>query len=227
MVSAVIFDLDGTLVNSSIDFERMKRLTLDRLIMEGVPKDVLSMNLNLVENMEHAREYLESQGDGQDCIVWEEIEDLLKQVEMESLHRTLPIEGVEEALSALSKEGYRMGILTRASRRYAMLTLRSVGIDHLITDMICRDDYPWHEAKPHPLSAARICSRVGVSTDSALMVGDHYIDCLCAMRSGTRFVAVLTGYSDFDMWLEHGVKEVIHSVSDLPEYLSALSCIRT
>lgn len=222
----MIFDLDGTLVRSEIDFRKMKQRVVETFNERGVPPELVHMGETVGQNMEMAREHMVGEGREAELESTEShIESLLSEIELDSIEHNIPINGVEEVLHLLSGNGFRVAVLTRGSRKYAETTLRKTGLDRLIEDMICRDDYAWWESKPNGIAMERLANRLGVEARECLFVGDHHMDLECALRSGALFVGVLSGTYDEEMWREKGLEMVIDSAGELPDLLGELGMI--
>jgi phosphoglycolate phosphatase-like HAD superfamily hydrolase len=217
---AVVFDLDGTLVNSRIDFERMKMTIIKRFERVGIPPHKLSTERTVSENMRIAREYFTTKG-MEDILegIEAEIELELVGIERQALDDLNEIAGAARVLAWMSNRGIRLGVLTRGSRNYARDALKKTSLNGYISEMVCRDDYPWWEAKPNGISLLRLLSRLGVPPDRSMFVGDHRMDLECARETGVSFVAVLSGSFHLEDWSFLGDFPVIESVDMIPELL--------
>lgn len=220
-ISAVIFDLDGTLIHSKIDFSEMKRSLIGIYREYGVPATIVSMDHTLTDNMKNARDYLVEVVDVNNINKLEAlVESKLEEIELRTLPLVRPVENAREVLDHLRSKDIGVGILTRGSRRYARSALKITGLEPLIDHMVCRDDSPWWEAKPNGVSLLRLVRKMGVRSQDCLVVGDHIMDMKCALRVGALFVGVLTGAFDDSSWREAGCDNIIRSVSELPAFLT-------
>ncbi len=219
-IEAVILDLDGTLVHTTVDFSRMKVRLFARMEEMGVPKAVMDPSRTVTENMSMVHSYLASSGRIKG---WEAIErlagEMMQQTEMERVHLTRPVDGARESILELRRRGLRVGLLTRGSRLYATAALKQAGLDGILEELMFRDDHGEREAKPNPIALRRIASKLGTNVEKCLMVGDHSIDSTCAAGAGAAFVGVLTGAFDEEDWRRLGCCHVIGSVADLPNAL--------
>jgi len=223
---AVIFDLDGTLVDSRIDFDRMKLTVIDRFEEVGVPAGMLRRDLTVSENMILARGHLTEMGIGNTLEEVElEIEKELVMIEREALDGLRPVEGAYNALAFMSERNIGIGVLTRGSREYARDALMEASLDVFIGEMVCRDDYPWWEAKPNRISLLRVLSRLEASPERSYLVGDHRMDLECAIESEVPFIAVLSGSSSQDDWSEMGDFPVVDSVEEVPRLIDGSGMI--
>ncbi len=222
-IKAVIFDLDNTLVESQIDYSRMKSDILEELALSGVEPSLLSSSKTVVENIRIGKEDLLSKRPEADTSLLDaRLNALLTTRELERVETVRVHPGASEALDAIVRQGMATGVLTRGSRAYALKVLSLTRLDGRAGPCVCRDDYPLEEAKPNPLAMVRVASRVGLTAQDCLYVGDHPMDLDCARASGASFVGVLTGFTNKERWSHSGCEVVIPSVADLPSMLETL-----
>jgi len=187
-LKAVIFDLDGTLINSAIPFKKMKRLIIKYLEDAGVTCGLLNDEMLNSEITSVAAEDLKVRGFPERYIkrVLSGVSDLMNRVEIESLDGAFLIDGVPEALRLLKERGFRIGLLTRSCREYAEKILRRFNIRGYFDAILARDDveYP----KPNPTHALELLKLLNVSARDAIFIGDHPSDMECAVKSGMKFI---------------------------------------
>jgi len=218
-VKGVVFDLDGTLIRSSVNFKAMKRKMIDILARYGVPRELLSTDKTTVENLRSAeRIWDEMSVDHEERRrALKEVEKVMNEAELEALPTVEAIEGAREALEKLREKGLKLAVLTRGHRTYAVEALRRAGLLELIDVILTRDTV--QKPKPNPEALREMAERLGLGIDEIILVGDHPMDLACAEGASVRFIAVLTGWMNRDGWRTVGVSDVIESVSMLPEYL--------
>jgi pyrophosphatase PpaX len=102
-----------------------------------------------------------------------------------------PFLGVPEMLQALRRAGARLGIVTSKRRQRALSTLRSAGLAWLF-DCVVTDDDATHP-KPSPEPVQRALLDLGIAPADAWMVGDAPFDLLAARAAGVRGIAALWG----------------------------------
>ncbi len=217
---AVIFDMDGTLIQTTIDFHAMNRAVTDTLLRHGLPKAVLDPSGRVNESIARAYAYLHAQGREERAEALElDLNRVTAEVEMARVEESVEVPGAGDVLEGLRSRGMRSAVLTRGSREYTTRALRASGLEGWFDIVVCRDDHPLTEAKPNPLALQRVHSALGLLNRECLFIGDHEIDLRCAKGAGSPFVAVLTGSNDQRAWDRLGAEMVISSVADLPEIL--------
>jgi phosphoglycolate phosphatase len=218
---AVAFDMDGTLLNTQVDYGRMSDLLFDEMVRMGVPESVLDRSGGSKFNIESGTQYLIRLGRENDLYDMQvRVNAAAQNIEMENVHQARPFPGALEVLQLIRSQGLPVGVLTRGSRRYATTALENAGILHLIDALVCRDDHPEKDAKPSPAAMGHMATLLRTDCTDILYLGDHRFDHDCAVGSGAAFMAVLTGTYDEEDWkmLGNGFP-IIASIADLPRYL--------
>jgi phosphoglycolate phosphatase-like HAD superfamily hydrolase len=219
-IKGLVFDLDGTLIHSTIDFIQMRNRTFRRMKEAGVPENILDQNQSIGWNLHASIKYLTISGYLEASSAMRmDTSKIMSDVEMLKVKQTKALPGAERAVSFLINEGYPVSILTRGSRRYTEAALAASGLFSYFPHTVCRDDHPEEESKPNPISLARAAGKMGISKERCLLIGDHAIDLECAVSAGTDFVGVLSGATDRISWTKLGDIKVIPDVSFLPDLL--------
>ena len=160
MIRGIVFDLDGTLADSQLDFDLM-RAEMD--LPPGQP--ILEA---LAELAEH---------DSARC------QDILHRHESAGVERATLLPGVAELLEELRRRGIHTSIATRNSRRVTEATLRK--LDLRIELALTRDDGP---VKPDPWAILAACEQWGIQPRDAVMVGDYRLDIEAGHAAGCHTV---------------------------------------
>lgn len=187
-VRGVIFDLDGTLIDSRLDFEAMRR---EMEFAEGQP---------ILEGIERL-----PPGPRRDqCL------EILHRHERCGAENATLILGARELLAELSRRELPTGILTRNSRSMTELALSR--LDLQFNRVLTRDDAP---PKPDPAGLLRICREWGFPVEDVLFVGDYLFDLQCGHEAGIRTVLYApNGPPDYSH-LAHAVIESLPELVDL------------
>lgn len=189
---AIIFDLDGTLIESHIDFHAMRKAVIDLAQRSGVPYGELHTTMGVPQLMDAAMHRLRQMGQGSDGLALRfegEANRKLDELEMEALPHAKPAPGAKEVLPSLQQKGYRLGVLTRSCEGYAKTSLYNAGLLALFTKLRTRNDSG--PAKPNPESLLVLLKDMGVAKDRALFVGDGSQDVECAKAAAVDFVGMV------------------------------------
>ena len=216
-ITAVIFDLDGTLIRSSIDFVKMKNMIIAHFRSLEVDSEDFSSSTPTFEIVQKGIELLRKKlPEERVSKARRHIEQIMTDVEMEQVDSVSVIPGVSETVKLLKEKGIKIGILTRSCREYALRSLEATGLSKLVDFVAARDDID--RPKPDPDQVIMLAQKLNAKLEETLMVGDHPIDALCARNSNVRFIGVLTGSSNADAFKKIGC-DVIGNVNDLPKLL--------
>ncbi len=188
---AVVFDLDGTIIDSALDFHAMRKAVIETAHREGVPPGELHTTENVPQLVLHAKTKLR-QMTGADVLGMRfeaEANRRLDEIEMAALPTAKASPGAKETLSTLHQEGYRLGVLTRSCEGFAKTSLHNTGLLPLFMKLRTRNDSG--PVKPQPESLLLLLKDMGVAKDRALYVGDGTQDMECARAAGVDFVAMV------------------------------------
>ena len=215
--SALLFDLDGTLVDSVPDLAAAVnallaehgRPPLDRPAVAGMVGDGTG---KLVERA------LAATG-GVDMPLSAAVDRFLALYEAVPVKLTRPYPDVPAVLERLGREGYRLALCTNKPERVTHAVLEGLGLDRFFPLALGGDSLPLRKPDPAPLLFA--LERLGVGPAAAAMVGDHRNDVLAAKAAGMPAIFARYGYG-LDSLGELRPEAVIDHFADLPAVLRAL-----
>ncbi len=184
----IVFDLDGTLVDSAPDLmiaankmlagEGLAPLdlaTITSFIGNGLPK--------LVERVMRARGIGAHQFDR----LYDEVRDFYNAAPADE---SKPMPGVVPLLEALKAQGHRLGVCTNKPEEPARLMLNLLGLERYFDVVVGGDALP--EKKPHPAPLNLAFDRLGPGP--RLYVGDSEVDAEVALAAEVRFAIYAHGY---------------------------------
>lgn len=187
LLDAVIFDLDGTLVQLTIDFDQMRAEVLEIAVCYGVEMDARRQGLLTLELIADVTAELNRSSSQRAACFEADANAAIEAIEVEAAQRADLFSGVPELLAWLRERGLKLGVITRNCRAAAGAVLESLG--PLVDVVLTRDDVP--AVKPDPLHLRRALEALGVRGERSLMVGDHPLDVVTGRAVGAFTAGVL------------------------------------
>lgn len=184
---AVIFDLDGTLLDTGEGVSKSVRYTIDKLGLPEASEGVLRSFIGPPIQRSFERIY------GLDKTAAMEAADIFRsRYKDEDLLLAIPYEGIFETIDKLSAAGIRTGVATYKRQDYADKILSHFGFDR-VCDVICGSDAEGKLSKCDIIENA--IRMLGVTDKSrAVMIGDSDNDAEGAAQIGVPFVGVTYGF---------------------------------
>src|SRR5712691_3457088 len=215
----VVFDLDGTLVDSAPDNAATLNIIFAR---EGLPPVAYDTARKLVGG--GARSMIErslaAQGRKLDTPA---VDGLVKGfIDHYAAHiadRSRAFPGLEAALDELAAGGCRFAVCTNKLEWLSVRLLDALGLSNRFA-AICGGD-TFGLQKPHPELLRRTIARAGGHCDHAVMVGDSITDIATARAAGVPVVAVDYGYTETPV-AEFAPDRVVSRLPDLPDVVFGL-----
>jgi len=209
MIKAVVFDFDGTLVDSFEDIARAANHSLEVL---GFPTYSLEQVKRCVgrglENL--MRSLLPPGSNG---ILEEAVRELRRYYADHPFDYSTVYPGVSELLDWLGEHHLLRAVLSNKTDPFVQIICENLGLSTRMEEIHGhRDEFP---LKPDPASLNWILSRHGISPCDTLMVGDHLPDLELSQRAGTQFCAVTYGILSREQWEQTGVQWIVDSAAGL------------
>ena len=211
MVSTILFDLDGTLVDTAPDLGYALNLQLKR---HG--KAPLS-DATIRPFASHGSRGLIGLGFG---ITPKEDNFIQMRDEYLALYDTVftrsPVllPGIADLLQAIENKGLKWGVVTNKPRRFTEGLIESMALHHNAACVVCGDDAP--QPKPSPATLLLACEQVGVKPQNCMYVGDAERDVQAGRAAGMKTVVALFGYIDVtDKPSEWGADALINTPKEL------------
>ncbi|MFP3896094.1 MAG: HAD family hydrolase [Anaerolineales bacterium] len=217
-IKAILFDLDGTLVETDNRWAAIfsRGLKPLRYLFPDLDTDRRGRRLMMaVENpLTYVLSLLERAGVGGSFFG---LANLVRRSKgLATQGNSLMVEGTEELFTAL-KDRYILGVVTTRARPEAHDFLRRMQYEDLFSVVITRQDV--FRLKPHPAPVRKAIDRLGVSPQHCIMVGDTALDVRSARRAGAYAVGVLSGF-DHRYELERaGAHLILERAVQLLDYL--------
>ena len=217
MYKAVIFDLDGTLVNSLEDLAVATNYALEQHGFKAYPLD----------------DYKYLIGDGMVKLIERAIpdnalnEDTFKSVfngfmgyyREHCLVHTYVYDGVMDAILQLNKMGLKLAVVSNKADNMTNLIVKNYFGEIFTAVTGKREGYP---TKPDPTLTLKIIEEMGVKPHECIFVGDSGMDCKNAVNSGCYPLGVLWGFRKSEELLENGAKTLIEHPNEIVPFVKEL-----
>jgi 2-phosphoglycolate phosphatase len=219
-VEAVLFDLDGTLLDSIGIYYDIVDIVFDRLQLPSVPRE----------------QFVEAAKDGEfdwDCVLPDDILDRKEEIVKEATEIILElypemfardlkiIPGADKILKDITADGMKIGIVTstpEVTMSIKRQMLRKTGMDKLIEVIITADDVQNKKPAGEPLIEGS--KRIGIIPEKCVYVGDSRIDIKAGKAAGMRTIGVLTGFDNHAALGREGPDAIIKSVAELADVIN-------
>ncbi len=228
MIAAVLFDLDGTLIDCMKPMEKAFVRVIESL---GIPLNE-SAKVNVGNNLGAV---LLSRGSSrlmEAFLLWRiggligvaphkrVIMMPLAYFKLKHIAETSSLyKGVPEALQNLQEMGLRLAIVTTRSRKDVLRALRRLSIESYFEVIIAREDA--ERGKPFPEPVLKALEYLNLEPSETVMVGDMPTDIQAGRRAGTRTIGLMTGIFNKELIrIEPDV--LVHSINDVPKIVGRM-----
>jgi len=192
----IVFDVDGTLIDTENVIIRALQLVLERRgrfspgdnldFVLGIPGDISLNKLGVSDCAQAIQEWNEH------------IQNLSGDIQL--------FDGIVPLIEALEERNIRKGIVTSKTRKELKDDFGSFGLLGRFAHVVCVDDTPFH--KPHPAPLVCCLESAGVPPEHALYIGDTIYDSECARSAGVDFALAGWGAKSesivpFDLFLKY------------------------
>lgn len=203
-MNLLMFDMDGTLVDSSFAIVNTinhvrENLELERLDKSYILENINNPDINSAEFFYGTKEFTEQQS-----VLFESYYD------KHCLSDLVVYDGIEKLLEDL-KGDFTLTVATNANSEYARKMLDYVGIGKYFPTILGYDSVT--NPKPHPEMVHKILDKHNVLNSNAQMIGDSHKDIMAATNAGVDSVLVNWGFSDHE-------KDAIETVAQLEQKIA-------
>jgi HAD superfamily hydrolase (TIGR01509 family) len=219
-VAAVIFDLDGTLIDSIDIYFRIVENALQQLelppvsrskILAAAESEDFKWERVLPPEVLHRKENIIDEAGAV-------INEIAPQMFADDLDI---IQGADGILKMMSASGLKMGLVTSTQSHYLetkMLPLKNAEVDKLIEVVITSDDVK--ERKPAPEPLILCAQQLEIQPANCVYVGDTTTDMQSGKAAGMHTVGVLTGFDDYDALHKEQPDAIIDSIRNLSDVVA-------
>ncbi len=216
MIDTIIFDLDGTLLNTLEDLKDSVNYALKK---QNFPLRTLPEIRSFVGNgirllMERSVPENTNAETFENCF-----KDFCDYYKIHMEDKTAPYEHINEMLTNIKKEGFKTAIVTNKADFAAQDLCKRMFGDTIDLVVGSTDDRP---NKPAPDGVYYALEILGSKLENTVFVGDADTDILTANNAGLDSIGVLWGFRDREVIEKEGAKYIVSTVKDLEKLLISL-----
>ena len=209
MYTCVIFDLDGTLLNTLADLAAAGNHALDAL---GLPTHGTEAYKTFIGNgIPNLIRRMLPEGSG-DALQSEALRLFSAYYAAHHSDRTTPYEGIPELLEALHARGIRTAVVSNKAHVFSVELIRRFFGETVGPVYGTGNDLP---RKPDPTAVLRVMEELNVKPEETLYVGDSDVDMLTAQNAGLDSCGVLWGFRSKDVLTESGARFLAKDAGEL------------
>jgi len=212
---AVVFDLDGTIVDFNLDYKTVRAEVIELLGAQGFPRSLFSLNESVFDMLKKIEIIIRNSRKNQKEFskLKETILAILEKHEMESASSTSLIPGILETLRTLKKMKLKLALFTVNSKKSTNYILNTFRLKNYFDAVVTRDSVP--TVKPNPVHLETALKKLKVKPPEAIVVGDSVWDMKSAQETQAFGVGVTYGVSTPEELTHAGANCLISSPTDL------------
>ncbi|ESP91502.1 MULTISPECIES: phosphoglycolate phosphatase [Pseudoalteromonas] len=216
----LLFDLDGTLIDSVPDLALSINQMLNALNMTPYPTETIRSwvgNGAAVLTKRALSGSIDIAPDLDTTYVEKALSKFLSFYDQNVCVETTLYPNVKSTLESLHSSGYRLVIVTNKPEQFVRPILKHLGLNDFFEMVVGGDSLP--KRKPDPMQLTYVCETLGVSPSSCLMIGDSKNDIFAATAAGMQSIGLTYGYNHGEDINSHGASLVLDNFADIIEAL--------
>lgn len=210
--SAVLFDLDGTLINSGLSFLKIVNELKEKESQDPVSFQIVREFSSRGASLVLKNAFPDASDEKIDTLKFK----FLKRYTQIMTSDIQVYEGVEELLNFLTEKNISWGIVTNKSAKYTLPIIEKLKWHNQTNAIICPEDV--HQTKPDPEGILRALNLLDASVETSFYVGDHERDIQSAKNANVKSVACTYGYYQSDP-LSWGADFIVDSPIEIKKLL--------
>ncbi len=214
MKKAVIFDLDGTLLNTIDDLGDSVNYVLKK---HNYPTfSIEEYKYKVGNGMRKLIERSLPENKRNDETIEQILAEFMAYYGEHKMDKTAPYDNIEQLLKTLKQKGVKTAVVTNKAHISAKPLMDEVfpGLFDVVVGQ--KEGVP---TKPDPTSVFAVLKELGVNADECLYLGDSGVDMQTAKNAGIFGIGVLWGFRKADELIENGAKKLINNPQELLELL--------
>lgn len=205
MMKALLFDFDGTLLNTNeLIIQTFMHVLNERFPGQYSPQDCIKfIGPSLIETFEQ--------------IAPDEVDEMVEKYrEWNQAHHdelVTEYDGVITTLEQLKEQGIRLAIVSTKRRDTIQKGLNLMGASHLFEFLIGLDDVK--NVKPNPEPVLLAIEKLGINKEETMMIGDNYHDIEAGKNAGVKTAGVAWSIQGEDFLRQYNPDYILHHMTDL------------
>jgi phosphoglycolate phosphatase len=216
----VIYDLDGTLIDSAKDMQVAVSRVLADHGLPAVTEDDLRNYMGQGSKVTMVKAFAKFGKTLDDATLGAVTAEFVRYYEADPVSHTVAFAGVDAVVARFAGLGLKQGVCTNKFERPSRMILERLRLMPPIAAVAGADTFPVR--KPDPRHILMLIERMGGSPDRAVMVGDSVHDVKAAHAAGLPAVLVSWGYTETPA-SELGAEAVIERFDALPQALEQIA----
>ena|GEM_PF-1181482 len=217
-IQAVLFDMDGTVIEFAFDFVGARRVVIAVLREGGVPAEMLSPNLLTYQMLSLGSRYLEDHGKDSSSVL-DKAYDELERLDLLSAANPRPMPGINDLLDILVARSVPTMLITNSSERAASTVLQKLGLRNKFSTVVARRQ--GLRLKPHPDMILEGLSRMSIApSQEVYFIGDSWADMRAALLAGISGVGFNKDASALGGLLFAGATAAFSDMKEVQEFLT-------
>jgi len=221
-IKAVIFDLDGTLVEFNLDYKAMQGEVREYLTDIGVPTSLLSTKETIFEILKKAEIFLQnSQSSYSLHKMRTEVLTIIDKYELEAARNTFLLPGVRETLRNLKRLNIRIGLFTLSGDKSVNFLFKRFKLENFFSVIVPRNKVNY--VKPNPEHLKTALKILNVTPAETIVIGDGITDITTAKELNVKAIGLTTGISTKEQLIKHGANHIIASITELVPFIEKIN----
>lgn len=212
-MSLVIFDLDGTLIDSKLDLVHSVNASRANMGLGPISEELVS---SYVGNGAPVLMRRALGPEASEAEVARGLEYFLSYYRAHMLDNTRLYPGVREALDRLLASGAKMAVLTNKPVRFSRSLVEGLGLSGHFFQIYGGNSF--EQKKPDPIGIETLRSESGAARESTVMVGDSAVDVRTARNAGVVSCGVLYGFQP-ETFAEEPPDLLVNTMPELADYV--------